>query len=100
MSNTDKKDLSGTDICKIIKQCQLSGVRSIKVGQVEISFGDAPVVINTSQDLSVPPLSANAENVNKDIIDEATEAQLMIDDPAAFEKLQVSRDMERDRRTQ
>jgi len=108
MSNMDKKGLSATDICRIIKQCQGTGVSKVVIGELVIEFqprrNEDPII--PGQDMADTPLEVTeispsathtAEFMSQDLIDEANVAQLMIDDPLAFEKLQMSEGLERNR---
>ncbi len=109
--NTDKKSLSASDICRIIKQCGESFVSEIEIEGFRAKF--YPPVIEDTVEESHPTdekqkLVSNIPNLeikdemtvmDQDLLDEAEEAQALIDDAASYEKMQVARHIER-RRTE
>lgn len=109
--NMDNKALSAADICRIIKQCHASGVAEVSLpGGVSFKFhprrnGDADQLGPASDytEKTFPVVSEpEAKNdqvrmMDEDNLLEAEEAQLLIDDPFAFEKVQMDRHIERAR---
>lgn len=115
---SEKQVLSAGDICRIIKQCQGSGISELSYLGLSLKFhshrnesadGDRnasahePVV----NDLGEAPLQElsketkeEAELMNREALEEAEISQLLIDDPAAYEKMVMDRDIERVRVTQ
>lgn len=114
----DNKSLSASDICRIIKQCHASGVAEVNLpGGVSFKFhsrrnesadqlGPASDYIEKSSVVSdFPEARTDQEKRDSDqamMFDEnnmldAEEAQLLIDDPFAFEKVQMDRHIERAR---
>lgn len=102
--------LSAADICSIIKQCRGSGVSEITFQGLTLKFhsqGNENAVgqsnakgseIGTDTEL-LPPL-AQAEQVelmDQEALLEAEQAQLLIDDPVGYERMQIARDIERGR---
>jgi len=108
MNNTDKKDLSAEEICRILKQCRGSGVSTFSFSGLAISFFDKQdkglvakkTVDSDDKQMSFVENPQVIEQTNKELLEEAHFTQLMIDDPLAFEKMQMSDDLERDRITQ
>jgi hypothetical protein len=101
------KDLSADDICKIILTCKESGVSEISCLGIELVF-HAPGqghVIEPSKAVSQPEMASNpfpqekqeAQLMNEQALDDAEEAQMLIDDPFAYERAQMLRDVERNR---
>jgi len=109
--NMDKKDLSAADICRIIKQCQQGRVHTFSYQGLSLSFlphrneeaaslgqSTDPVSYMTEAEVSEQTHEhSQIELMDKEAMLEAEEAQLMIDDPRAFEQLQIRRDIERNR---
>ena len=109
----DKGALKAGDICRIIKECKDSGVVTLKFGELHIDFtpqrSAAPTPSQSWSELQQalepgPVKQATPENVKQeiDVFDEqvaedALYAQMLIDDPAGFEKLQMLEGMERQR---
>lgn len=98
-----KKDLSASDICRIIKQCQGTGVSKITIGDLSIEFeshrNEAAVsgqITDHNPEIS-PEQTIEAEFLSKELAEAAYIAQLQIDDPLAYEKLIFSKDLERNR---
>lgn len=108
-----KKDLSAEEICRIIEACKLAGVQEIKTSGLSLSFlpPQTEVIVSsqTPITLDLPPSSesetpletktekSTVDLMNEDSLDEAEEAQVMIDDPYSFEQMQIRRDIERNR---
>lgn len=100
MNNMDSRTLKAVDICRIIKECRNSGVSELKFGELHLKFSSTEEMPTQSQGwagLTQQPLprqvdeattTAEKMGVNEDIAEDALYAQVMIDDPAAFEKLQ------------
>jgi len=60
--------------------------------------GPAPsIVLPTTATELTPKDAKNIELMDESTMDDAEEAQLMIDDPLAFERMQIQRDIERNR---
>jgi hypothetical protein len=107
MSNMVKKGLSAKDICQIIKECQGTGVSHIKLGDLSIEFHPHrnEAAADSGQNADHGPLVVNELDNNKslstmmndELLEEASVTQLMIDDPLAYEKFQMSKDIERNR---
>jgi hypothetical protein len=108
----DNNSLSASDICRIIKQCHASGVAEVNLpGGVSFKFHprrneDADQLGPASDytEKTFPVVSefpeANTDQVrmmDQENMLEAEEAQLLIDDPFAFEKVQMDRHIERAR---
>jgi hypothetical protein len=106
----DKKSLSSSDICKIIKACEKSSVSSFSYMGLELAFhlhrNASATVPGQASDHEYPVVSDSAmfskdkehvELLDMTALDEAEEAQLLIDDPFSFEKAQISKDIERTR---
>jgi hypothetical protein len=98
----DKKRLSATEICRIIKQCQGTGVSKLTIGDLTLEFNlqgkEGASLLGQAIDHN-PVVETNKvmENFDKELLEEASLAQVMIDDPLAYEKLQISQDIERER---
>ena len=109
--NTEKISLSGEEICRIIKQCQDSDVEEFSYLDLSLKFhsrrnGDAVKLGQASDHTQTSVVSGTSEeNVTAQLMDEesmleAEEAQLLIDDPFAFEKAQIDRHIERARQNE
>ena len=99
--------LSANDICRIIKQCHTSGVQDFEFQGMKFTFhpranGDAVSPAQASDHtqhsvVSESPEAINAELMDQEALLEAEQAQMLIDDPLAFEKAQIDRHIERAR---
>jgi hypothetical protein len=93
-----QKFLPVKEICEILKVAQNTNVTSLKFGDLEISFNriaEAPAKIHQT-DLS--PASENSlKEVTRDLLEEAEDAQLLLDDPAAFEQRMIDSHFQRGR---
>lgn len=108
--NMAKISLSGEEICRIIKQCQDSGVENFTYLDLTLKFhsrrNESADQLGQASDHVTKPTVVSGyseaqdkiDAVNSDTFDDAEEAQLLIDDPAAFEKFQIDRHIERARR--
>lgn len=107
-SNTSKKDFTADEICRIISTCKDAGVTEFNNAGLSFSFLSRrnEEVVNPGQDANPTPVGVSEQHTsqtpNLDLMDEeamreAEEAQLLISDPLAFEKLQIQRDVERTR---
>lgn len=107
----EKISLSGEEICRIIKQCQDSDVEEFSYLDLSLKFhsrrnGDAVKLGQASDHTQTSVVSGTSEeNVTAQLMDEesmleAEEAQLLIDDPFAFEKAQIDRHIERARQNE
>jgi hypothetical protein len=102
MSSMDKKRLSAADICRIIKQCQGTGISKLSIGDLTLEFNSQGKESASLPGQAIdhnPTVETNQtiENFDKELLEEASLAQVMIDDPLAYEKLQISQDIERER---
>jgi hypothetical protein len=102
-----KISLSADDICRIIKQCQDSGIEDFKFQDLTFKFhprrnedAATPGQVTDSQDrvseISQPNLM-ETKLADETSMLEAEEAQLMIDDPYGFERAQVAKHLELNR---
>ena len=100
------KRLSAVEICKIIKACRLAGVSEFSYSGIELKFHSlGPVSVNEAgqpvspSEANIPifPDNQEARLMNEQTLDDAEEAQLLISDPYAYERMQVARDIERNR---
>lgn len=107
-SNMDKKDLSAAEICRIIKVCKNAGVQDFEFSGLKLSFlprrneevvepGQVTSTVSTEASEKTPQDAPNLSPMDENAFEEAEEAQLMIDDPLAFERMQIQRDIERNR---
>lgn len=101
-----KKSLSATDICRIIGKCKVSGVNIFEFGDLRVTFHPRrnEDALKPGQALDHEPVVSIDPNaieemqvMDQEALQEAEEAQLGIDDPRAYEKVQVSRHIERAR---
>lgn len=107
--NMDNNYLSAADICRIIKQCHASGIAEVSLpGGVSFKFhprrnedavmpGQASDHNNTSVVSEFQVGRDQAELMDQEALLEAEEAQMLIDDPFAFEKSQIDRHIEKAR---
>ena len=106
--NTARKRLSAQDICAIIKQCALSKVETFSYAGIDIKFhsrrnesADQPSQAadhNTTVVSEFPEASRDqAQLMDAEALAEAEEAQLLIDDPLAYEQTQIDRHIQRNR---
>lgn len=103
----DSFSLSAADICRIIKQCHASGVEEFSFHGMAIKFHPHSNGDSTSIGQAVEGSETTTENfseerdkaelMDNEILREAEEAQLLIDDPQAFEKSQIDRHIEKAR---
>ena len=98
-----KNNLTSREICNIIKACAKAGVSDIKVYGVEITFGSNAVVEGIQlpfpgMDTTLPqsgmieeltPQNTELSLEDRENIRLATESQLALDDPEAFESFMV-----------
>jgi hypothetical protein len=101
--------LSASDICRILKECRNSGVHELVLQDFRVTFGsrrnenpDQPGPAPESnfelkQDPVFDASSTEARLMDEQTLLEAEEAQLLIDDPMAFERTQIDRHIERSR---
>lgn len=104
-----KLDLSADDICKIISECKVAEVAELDFGPLHLKFhprGNGDALIpgqgrdKTAEPLVSEPTSKYREELdlmNEQVLVDAAYAQLMIDDPMAYEKVQIQGDVERQR---
>lgn len=105
----DNFSLKATDICRIIKQCHDFGVSQFDFQGMSFKFhprrnGDAATPGQASDHKNIPVVSEyeegqkdQAELMDQESLLEAEEAQMLIDDPFAFEKSQIDRHIEKAR---
>lgn len=94
--------LSSADICKIIRQCERSGVSSLTIEGLDIKLGEAvkkPIPFpRPAPEPAELPKAAEHEEIKKDAFDkdeilEQEAAELMVTDPEAYEALMVGPDV-------
>lgn len=113
VGKVDGLGLQAKEICRIIKVCQKSRVLSLELGAIRISFQGAnsrsvsKEASEIAETKSIPlagEVSAHADvevprslltPADKDALEEAQIAQLMIDDPSAYEKLMIDDHLQR-----
>lgn len=105
--NMETNFLRAPDICKIIKACADAGVLEFSHNGILIKFqaprNELAFVHGPAQDFPVEVSEISKENTKQaDAFDRAQlldtqEAQLLIDDPYAFEQIQMDQDIERNR---
>lgn len=87
--------LSARDICKIIKECRASGVLSLNVNGMELTFGSTEEALKAPRPAPIPaPDPQEIPEAAK--IDEKTEmeaAQLLVTEPEAYEALMQLEDV-------
>lgn len=86
-------------ICKLLIQCQQSGVTRLKLGDLEVRFNTGPLRHLGSQQgesdefegSTEPTLESGADTpkVPKDVLERFAEEQSLFDSPLAFEDQQV-----------
>lgn len=111
-SNIKQSGLKAKDICDIIKECKDVGVAELKFGDLHIKFNSqGPAESVQSQDILTqnvlpgpPELVSHPGTITEELAlmdeQEARDvllSQLMIDDPAAYEKLHMLDGLENDR---
>lgn len=107
MSNMDKKALTAGDICRIIKQCRDVGIIELQFGDLHLKFSEhrplaspdmgyqSPDIV---EDMEPGPAPMNKQEVgmyDEQLAEDAIHAQMLIDDPSGFEKLQIYEGLER-----
>lgn len=104
-------EVDAAGLCAIIRTCHKAGVRLLKFGDVEVSFVSdqvnnvpheamytAPDVVATQEEhLGSGQVSMDLSEVQKAMLKEADEADLMISAPEEWEVLQVDRLVNKDR---
>jgi hypothetical protein len=104
--SSDSFKLSAADICRIIKQCHAAGVSELSISGMSFKFHprrneDAEKLGQASDALEQPkpetdtPRTLDSFELATQL--DAEEAQLLIDDPYAFERVQIDRHIERGR---
>lgn len=104
--------LSASDICRIIKQCHTCGVEDFSFQGMTFKFhprrNEDAAKLGPASDNKVDETTNVESNFSEETRDqarmfdeenllEAEEAQLLIDDPLAFEKVQMDRHIEKAR---
>ena len=100
-------DLTGKDICNIIKACKETGVTELCLGSLQLKFGKTPEVVDqqlpVAEPLPTPPQSEPTEQKlqltigDEAQLEEAFFAQQLIDDPTGFENTIADGFIEKDR---
>jgi hypothetical protein len=99
--------LSTEDICKILDQCKQAGIAEFSYRGLSLKFhslGPANVTVPSQavspSEASIPVIpfeDPEAKLMNEQTIDDAEEAQMMIEDAFAYERHQIMKDIERNR---
>jgi hypothetical protein len=97
--------LSAEDICKIIAECRSANVSEIKFEGIHIVFNSPRnEILEPRQGLDqagIKPIeiieNEEAKLMNEQALLDATDAQILIDDPLEFERLNTRTDLERNR---
>ena len=101
-----KKDLTPSEICKIIRQCGDSGVSELKFGNLSLSFKAIKddQTYNQTKDVLYRNSEASEEN-QTDLMDESVKeelevvrkeedlANMVLEDPAAYEEYMANGDL-------
>jgi hypothetical protein len=108
--NTDSFSLSPENICRILSECHTAGVASLEIPGFSATFhprrNEDAVKLSQASDLrqlsdeqvtSMKESRDQAELMDQNTLLEAEEAQLLIDDPKAFENIQMDKSIERAR---
>ena len=109
----ETKGLSANDLCRIIGKCSEAGVEVLKLADIEIKFRskrNESVPLQSHEEAGMKeilpiiepiPITEEAVQVIREMedkaLDDAFEAQAMVDDPLAFESGIIARDIERQR---
>ena len=101
------KDWTVSEVCKIISKCKAHGVLEISVAGLSMKFQPVgqPAVTAPSQDVSHRTGASNpypedkqvAELANQQALEDAEEAQMLIENPFAYERAHMLNDLERNR---
>lgn len=110
MTNMDKNSLKAREICSIIEACKSSGIKTLEFGELKLEFSpQGPVesvpgqvqAIHYQQDVNLDNVEEAKEDgmamLDEQIAEDALYAQMLIDDPAGYEKLQIAQGMEQSR---
>lgn len=108
LNGTDSTRVQAKEICAILEACRFSGVKSLKWGDLDIEFhslrdqervvlAESPIPsaeeaarLEDSQDTSLDFSNPNASTPEaKALMEEMHMAQLMTDDPVAYEQMQI-----------
>src|SRR5690554_317033 len=104
----EQMELTGADIVKIIKACKEAGVKTLKLGEIEVHFSDLkhkqiippgfekPEVIKVdfsenSKDISEAPVPHIERNTNLNPEEEFDDDELMFNDPLEWERRQMNK---------
>lgn len=104
MAKATLSQMSARDLCLIMKACKDAGVRKFTFDTLSLEFSgsqsqfEPPTNVSASQPQTIfdPTLSAPETLLtpqDKELLQEAAESQLLIDDPAAFEEHMIGRDV-------
>jgi hypothetical protein len=119
-SSMDKKALKAVDICRIIDKCIQRRVAVLKFGDLYVKFqpsgpeveaeaAPGQEIVSHKQSMDFAPEKVEVQGslfdriqdevalFDKEAATDAALSQLMIEDPAAYEKLQMLDDMEVER---
>ena len=102
---SDMYKLNADDVCKIIKASKAAGISELTYGNLVLKFRPlGPVDVAQPSQAASSQMLANQSEVpttvnvmNEQALEDAEEAQLLIDDPHGYERLQMLRDLERNR---
>lgn len=107
MAGRPKKiSLSAEEICKIIAECRSANVAEINFHGLHIVFqsqrNEIAPILGQGRDaeesvVKEAPTNEEATLMNEQALIDAEVAQILIDDPLAFEKLNTSADIDRGR---
>lgn len=93
-------EIDAVGLCAIIRACHKTNVSRLKFGDVDVTFGRESIVDNVSHEtpmfgptepLGSGPVSVELAADQKAIMEDAAEAELMINNPEAWEQQNVDR---------
>lgn len=88
MSYTETNQFTASDIAKILKQCRETGVKTIKIGDIEIEFNQQFTSFETPSKIKPKWIDESIEETQKRLDEEQLELQdLAILDPVEWERL-------------
>lgn len=106
-NGTGSTKVQAKEICAILEACRFSNVKSLKWGDLEIEFHSSGIQERETIESSMPSTeeaaraedsqtdSSDFSNPNaltpeaKELLEEMHMAQLMTDDPVAYEQMQI-----------
>ena len=93
MAHSDKNTFSAADLCKILLAAGESGVKRLKMGDLEVDFVEKGPNIDQNTPFlgaeNVPKSaisSGTMDTLDPELMEDMRVAQLMIDDPVAYEQ--------------